>query len=183
MKLIWICRQHNGGHFTAASMCNENYTYSNFLDAMIWKLFDWWHRLFMSLWWRHQMETFSALLAICAGNSPVSGEFPAQRPETRSCDVFFDLPLDGRLSKHSWGWWLEPPSCPFWRQGNDPHFKPFRTNRSFHWRYFFFTKIHIQRNYGFAFNLIWQSDRCKILNIARQLCCRVKCKQLSWSDI
>ena len=29
-------------------------------------------------WWRHQMETFSALLAICAGNSPVAGEFPAQ---------------------------------------------------------------------------------------------------------
>ena len=33
-------------------------------------------------WWRHQMETFSALLALCAGNSPVSGEFPAQRPLT-----------------------------------------------------------------------------------------------------
>ena len=33
------------------------------------------------------METFSALLAICAGNSPVSGEFPAQRPVTRSFDV------------------------------------------------------------------------------------------------
>ena len=30
-------------------------------------------------WWRHQMETFSALLALCAGNSPVSGKFPAQR--------------------------------------------------------------------------------------------------------
>ena len=30
------------------------------------------------------METFSALLAICAGNSPVPGEFPAQRPATRS---------------------------------------------------------------------------------------------------
>ena len=41
-------------------------------------------------WWRHQMETFSALLALCAGNSPVSGEFPAQRPVTRSFDVFFD---------------------------------------------------------------------------------------------
>ena len=27
-------------------------------------------------WWRHQMGTFSALLAICAGNSPVTGEFP-----------------------------------------------------------------------------------------------------------
>ena len=31
-------------------------------------------------WWHHQMETFSALLAVCAGNSPVIGEFPAQRP-------------------------------------------------------------------------------------------------------
>ena len=32
------------------------------------------------------METFSALLAICAGNSPVTGEFLAQRPVTRSFD-------------------------------------------------------------------------------------------------
>ena len=39
-------------------------------------------------WWRHQMETFSALLAIYAGNSPVPGEFPAQRPVTRSFDIF-----------------------------------------------------------------------------------------------
>ena len=49
-------------------------------------------------WWRHQMETFSALLAICAGNSPVSGEFLAQRPVTQSFDVFFDQRLDERLS-------------------------------------------------------------------------------------
>ena len=34
--------------------------------------------------WRHQMETFSALLANCAGNSPVTGESPAQRPVTRA---------------------------------------------------------------------------------------------------
>ena len=52
-------------------------------------------------WWRHQMETFSALLAICAGNSPIPGEFPAQRPVTRSFDVFFDLRLNKRLSKQS----------------------------------------------------------------------------------
>ena len=45
-------------------------------------------------WWRHQMETFSALLALCVGNSPVTGEFPAYRPETRSFDVFFDLRLE-----------------------------------------------------------------------------------------
>ena len=35
------------------------------------------------------METSSALLAICVGNSPVAGEFPTQRPVTRSFDVFF----------------------------------------------------------------------------------------------
>ena len=46
------------------------------------------------------METFSALLANCAGNSPVTGEFPAQRPVTRSFDVFFYLRLNKRLSKH-----------------------------------------------------------------------------------
>ena len=40
------------------------------------------------------METFSALLALCAGNSPVTGEFPSQRPVTRSFDVFFDLRLE-----------------------------------------------------------------------------------------
>ena len=39
------------------------------------------------------METFSALLAICAGNSPDSAEFPAHSPVTRSFAVFFDLCL------------------------------------------------------------------------------------------
>ena len=46
------------------------------------------------------METFSALLAICAGNSPVPGEFPTQRPVTRSFDVFFDLRPNKQLSKN-----------------------------------------------------------------------------------
>ena len=70
------------------------------------------------IWWRHQMETFTALLAICAGNSPVSGEFPAQRPVTRSFDVFFDLRLNKPLSKQSYGWWLETLSRPLWRHCN-----------------------------------------------------------------
>ena len=59
-----------------------------------------------------------ALLAICAGNSPVPGEFPAQRPVTRSFDVFFDLRLNKRLSKHSWGWWFETLPRPLWRHSN-----------------------------------------------------------------
>ena len=67
------------------------------------------------------MKTFSALLAICAGNLPVTVEFPGQRPVTRRFDAFFDLCLNKRLSKQSWGWWFETPSCPLWRHNNDSH--------------------------------------------------------------
>ena len=70
-------------------------------------------------WWRHQMETFSELLAICAGNSPVPGEFPAQRPVTRSFGVFFDLRLNKWLRKQSWGLWFETLSRPLWRHCNE----------------------------------------------------------------
>ena len=47
------------------------------------------------------METFSALLALCVGNSLVTGEFPAQRPVTRSFDVLFDL-LWSAPEKNGW---------------------------------------------------------------------------------
>ena len=70
-------------------------------------------------WWRHQMEAFSALLVLCAGNSPVTGEFPSQRLVTWSIDVFFDLHLNKRLSKHSWRRWFETPSRSIWRHCND----------------------------------------------------------------
>ena len=65
------------------------------------------------------METFSALLAFCVENSPVSGEFPAQRPVTRSFDVLFDLRLNKWLNKQSQGWWFVTPSCPLWRHYNE----------------------------------------------------------------
>ena len=45
------------------------------------------------------METFSALLAFCSGNSPLTGEYPAQMPVTRIFDVLFDLHLNKQLSK------------------------------------------------------------------------------------
>ena len=57
-------------------------------------------------------------MAICAGNSPIPGEFPAQRSVTRSFDVFFDLRLNKRLSKQWWGWWFETLSHPLWRHRN-----------------------------------------------------------------
>ena len=47
--------------------------------------------------------------------SPVNSP---QRPVTRSFDVFFDLCLDKRLSKKSWGWWFETPSRSLWRHCN-----------------------------------------------------------------
>ena len=65
-------------------------------------------------WWRHQMETFSALLALCEGE----GEFPAQRAVQRSFDVFFDLHLNKRLSKQSKHRWFETPSHSLWRHCN-----------------------------------------------------------------
>ena len=64
------------------------------------------------------METFSALLSLCAGNSPVTGEFPAQRPVARNCDVFFDLCLNKRLSKQSRRRVFETPSRSLWRHCN-----------------------------------------------------------------
>ena len=59
-----------------------------------------------------------ALLAICAGKSSVPGEFPTQRPVTRSLDVYFDLRPNKRLSKQWWCWWFETPSRPLWRHLN-----------------------------------------------------------------
>ena len=94
------------------------------ISAMLWRFYTESvnkaiHLSHFPSWWRHQMEAFSALLACCAGNSPVTGEFPAQRPVTRSFDVFFDLRLNKRLSKQSWGWWFETLSWSFWRHCND----------------------------------------------------------------
>ena len=61
-------------------------------------------------WWRHQMETFSTLLAFYVGNSLATGEFPVQRLVTRSFDVFFDLSLNLQLSKQWRRRWFEMPS-------------------------------------------------------------------------
>ena len=61
----------------------------------------------------------SALLAFCVGNSPVNGEFPTQRPMTRSFDVFFGLRPNKRLSKQWRRWWFETPTRSLWRHCND----------------------------------------------------------------
>ena len=74
--------------------------------------------------WRHQMETFSALLALCAGNSHVTREFTSQRAVTLSFDVFFDLRLNKRLSKQSRRRWFKTLSSSLWRHCNDVRSQP-----------------------------------------------------------
>ena len=61
-------------------------------------------------WWRHQMETFCALLTRYEGYPPVTGRFPSQRTVPRRFDILFDLRLNKRLSKQSRCWWFETPS-------------------------------------------------------------------------
>ena len=84
--------------------------FTNVFENKVW----YWHSQFPHSWWRYQMEMFSASLALYAENSPITREFPTQRPVTRSFDVFFDLRLNKRLSIQSWGWWLEIPSRSLW---------------------------------------------------------------------
>ena len=68
--------------------------------------------------WRLEMQTFSALLALCAGNSPITAEFSSQRPVTRSFDVFFNLRQNIRLNKQSRRRWFKTSSRSSWRHSN-----------------------------------------------------------------
>ena len=62
-------------------------------------------------WWHKKMETFSALLAICAVNSPGT--------KGSAADIFFDLRPNKRLSIQLLGWWFETASCSLWRHCNE----------------------------------------------------------------
>ena len=86
------------------------------------------------------METFSALLALCAGNSPGTGEFPSQRPVTRGFDVFVDLRPNKRLSKQSRGWWFERKCLKYWKyhiqvQQHSIRFLSMAEKRSWSWHH------------------------------------------------
>ena len=92
----------------------------------------------VSIWWRHHDTSRHVRLWIqfapnmmtssngnifrvtgpLCGEFTGPGEFPAQRPVTRSFDVFFDLCLNKRLSKQPWGWWFETPAWSLWRHRN-----------------------------------------------------------------
>ena len=68
--------------------------------------------------WRHFPRYWPFVRGV--HRSPVN--FPhAQRPVTRSFDVFFDLRPNKRLSEQSWGWWFDMLSCSLWRHRNESH--------------------------------------------------------------
>ena len=83
-----------------------------------WGIDLWLDDLAAFAWWRHQMETFSSSLTLCAGNSPVTGEFPTQRPVKRNFDAFFGLCLNKRLSEQSRHRSFETSSRSLWRHCN-----------------------------------------------------------------
>ena len=70
-------------------------------------------------WWINQTERFSTLLDLCAGTSPGTGEFPSKRLVTWSFDIFFDLPLNKRLSKESRRRRFETPPRSLWHHCNE----------------------------------------------------------------
>ena len=85
-----------------------------YIDSLLYRMnHSQWGHCYSTTWWRHQMETSYALLTICAENSPVNSPQKGQR--RGALMFFFDLHLNERLSKQSWGWWLETPLCPSWR--------------------------------------------------------------------
>ena len=76
---------------------------------------SWTRMVYLHFMMTSSNKTFSALLALCVGNSPITGEFPSKRPVTRSFDVFFGLRLNKQWSKQSCCRWCEMPSYPLWR--------------------------------------------------------------------
>ena len=100
-------RLQSVGHFVMVSVCQERPgTHLNI------KMASYRHRNTHCWDKTVSMLTSSNRNILCV---TVPGEFPAQRPVTRSFDVFFDLRLNKRLRKQSWGWWFETLSHPLWR--------------------------------------------------------------------
>ena len=82
-------------------------------------------------WWtgRQHVGTKCLMIMMTSSNGNIScvsgllwgefpGEFPPQKPVTRSFDGYFDPRPSKWLSKQSWGWWFETPSRLLWRHRN-----------------------------------------------------------------
>ena len=75
---------------------------------------------------RHQLETVSALVALCKGNPPVTSGFPSQMVSNADFDVFFYISLSKRLNKRTRCQWFERQSPSLWRHFNEMMFGPWK---------------------------------------------------------
>ena len=108
--LIWICLKESNGCFCKIDIYSDGeINERSFITP---------HPRIMK---RHQTGTFSALL--------VPGEFSSRRPVTRSIDVYLDLRLNTRLSKHSRRRWLDTSWRSLSRHCNDKKYNTSRCNR------------------------------------------------------
>ena len=102
---------------------------------------------FSITWWRHQMETFSALLALCEGIPSVTGGFPSQR------QVMFALIC---AWTNSWANYQDAGDL--------------RRHRA----HYDVTVMRVQI-FNLSSSLL-QSDWYRILQMTRELCCSGMCK-------
>ena len=120
-RLQWNLNQNTKGFFQIDELQNASCDMTTILfrpqfvksthfwicEQGSWKALKW----CINPWWRHQIETFTVLLAVCEGNLPVTGKFASLKA---SYAVFFDL----HLNKQWWGRWFETPFFPLWRHCN-----------------------------------------------------------------
>ena len=107
-------------------------------------------------------NTFRVTGPLC-GEITGPGEFPTQRPVTRSFDDFFDLRLNKPLSKQSWGWWFETLSRSLWRHRNISLGHHGRINDQ-HRRYYFIMLSPVLSATN-LFNLIRKYKWCFHVNV------------------
>ena len=109
-------------------------------------------------WWRHDMETFSALLALCQGNPLVADGFPSQRTSNVELLFFFSVNLSKLLNKHSSCWQWDGTVLK-WSQCHDFHARP---NRVFKIMYFW-DKLRNMSNIFMSANCVMCLSHVRLL--------------------
>ena len=107
--LFFVCCELNIARVLIKHLFDWEYLHTT---VMFYKLSRTWYKSMMT---SSNGNIFRVTGPLC-GEFTGPGEFPTQRPVTRSFDVFFDLRLNKRLSKQPWGWWFETRSWSLWRQ-------------------------------------------------------------------
>ena len=106
----------------------------------------------------------------------------------RTCDVFFDLRLNKRLSKQSvgwwFGWWFETPSRSLWRHCDEISLTTWQCTRRLAPAipiYNISIEFEILPKFAMLWYKMYSTDHNEILYTSRQCNCRDVCKISMWS--